>query len=89
MPTSNFLYVKVKVRGGGRKFRIWLPPIALFVLRDAVASFDGWLGLVPGSVGVKVRKSSDAFQELIYVLTQSEIDVRVDGDAVNAHVRTL
>lgn len=89
MSTKNFLLVSVRVRGGGHRFRLWLPPIALYVLRDAIISFDGWLGLVPGKFGVRVRTGADALQELMYVVTQSEIDVKFDTESVEneAHVR--
>lgn len=93
MSTKNFLLVNVKVRGGRHRFRLWLPPIALYVLRDAIISFDGWLGLVPGRFGIQARKGADALQALMYAVTQSEIDVKFDIDKeeneVHLRVKTM
>ena len=94
--STNFLYVSVKIRseGKGRGFRVPVPPVALFVLRDAVISFDGYLGLIPGSVGARIRTGANALQAFLFALTQSTINVDVQtcdkgGDSVSVRVRTL
>jgi hypothetical protein len=91
--SANLLCVKVKVKAKGQS--VWIPPvpIALFVLRDAIISFDGYLGLIPGSLGTRVRGGADAIQALLFALTQSTLDVDVDvkdkGNAVKVRVWTL
>jgi len=93
--SANLLCVNVKFKSevGGRG--VWIPPIpiALFVLHDAIISFDGYLGLIPGHFGARVRKGADAVQAFLYALTQSTINVDVqaiDKDGtVRVRVRTL
>lgn len=87
--SSNFLYVNVKIKNEKHRFGVWLPPIALFVLRDIIVSFDGYLGLVPGRAGVQVRKGADSLQTAVYAMTQSELDVNYDSRTVKVRVRTL
>ena|GEM_PF-2798257 len=87
MSSNNFIGVRVKIKGEKRGFGFWTPPVALFVLRDAVVSFDGYLGLIPGKWGEKIRKGADSFAALFYVLMETDINVDVSAREDNKKVR--
>ena len=60
-----FLGVRVKVRADNKKVRFRLPPMALYVFRGAIISFDAVTGLIPGKAGQYVRSAQKALDALI------------------------
>lgn len=84
--TAQFLSVKVRVHTEGRRIRVCPPPMALYVVRGALMSCEGILGLIPGNAGIKARKVNDL---LLILLMELEIEVKVSvGDKVDVRVKT-
>ncbi len=83
---SRFLGIKVHVKGGGRTFRLPLPPLALFALHDLLLSLTPLMALIGGKYGRCARAGLDSADSLLLGFMAcgpdefANIDVR-DGDS--------
>ncbi len=85
---NKWLTLRVKVKGK-KSVNVWLPPLSLYVLRHAILSADGLLGLIGGGAGRKARAASDLMQKSLAVLQDEgmDVDVKVTNPEEDIRVR--
>lgn len=75
------------MRTGGRRIFVPIPPLSLYVLRSAILSADGLLGLIRGDAGRMARGGADMMVKALTVLQEKGMDVDVDAGKADEDVR--